>query len=256
VKNLVGKIELDQPCGTQADACFALLNETITSGIAEFPDVFESLNRMVQSWVKSKKAEQQIAVSWQDIFAIYHDDIITDNPRAKVKRDNAILQMIRTGQAEATYDVWKYLTNMLAKQKIGSAYSIQIMREMIRIGDTLSSDPTTTPDERTILKKTALDSLANLKGILENTYFTKRDYLYILRSDLVDSEGKSIQTDVFVEDLQSLVRQVDSSSLFETSNSGSMELQTIRGQLAWFTCILGKNAAYVKNPRVCRTTTG
>lgn len=95
-----------------------LLDQTLQSAGEDFPDVFIPLQRMIQSWVKGKKSEQQIALTWQDIFAIYHDDIINENPRAKVKRDNAILQMIRTSKADATYDVWKYLTNMLAKQKI------------------------------------------------------------------------------------------------------------------------------------------
>lgn len=130
------------------------------------------------------------------------------------------------------------------------------MREMIRIGDTLSNAATTTPDERATFKKTALESLTNLRSILENTYFIKKDYLFLLRSDLVDSEGKPIQTQVFVDDLQSLVSQVDSSTLFQdTGTTGTSQVQLIRGQLAWFTCILSKNATYIKNPRVCRTVT-
>lgn len=106
------------------------------------------------------------------------------------------------------------------------------------------------------LKKTALEALANLRNLLENTYFTKKEYLFILRGDLLDDKGKAIDTQVFVDDLQSLILQIDKSELFVVpdGDKAKEDMAVLRGQLKWFTCIFSKNEAYVQNPRVCRTT--
>jgi len=85
-------------------------------------------------------------------------------------------------------EVWGYLTQMLASQQLGSAYSLQIVREMIRIGDVLQRSPDIADDVRKSLTKSAVDSLTNLKSILENTYFTKKEYWFVLRDDLLDTE--------------------------------------------------------------------
>ena len=77
---------------------------------------------------------------------------------------------------------------MLADQKLGSVYSLQIMREMIRIGEALRTAPEISNDIKATLSQTAVDSLTNLRNLLENAYFTKQEYLFVLRSDLVDSE--------------------------------------------------------------------
>ncbi len=174
-------------------------------------------------------------------------------PRARIIRDKSILDMIKSGNTSANYEVWEYLTRMLADQKLGSVYSLQIMREMIRIGEALRTAPDISPDAKVKLSTTALASLTNLRNLLENAYFTKKEYLFILRSDLVDSEGKSIQTDVMIKDLQALITQIDKSALLQ-SNSGSSDIQVIRGQLLWFNCIFSRNAEYMANPRVCRVT--
>lgn len=124
--------------------------------------------------------------------------------------------MVRSGSTSANYEVWQYLTRMLSDQKLGSVYSLQIMREMIRIGETLRMAPDISADQKANLSKTAIDSLANLRNLLENAYFTKKEYLFILRSDLVDSEGKAIQADVMINDLQALINQIDKSALIQS----------------------------------------
>jgi len=76
--------------------------------------------------------------------------------------------------------------------------------------------PDISADQKATLSKTAIDSLANLRNLLENAYFTKKEYLFILRSDLVDSEGKAIQADVMINDLQALINQIDKSALIQS----------------------------------------
>lgn len=124
--------------------------------------------------------------------------------------------MVRSGSTSANYEVWQYLTRMLSDQKLGSVYSLQIMREMIRIGETLRMAPDISADQKATLSKTAIDSLANLRNLLENAYFTKKEYLFILRSDLVDSEGKAIQADVMINEHQALMNQIDKSALIQS----------------------------------------
>lgn len=91
---------------------------------------------------------------------------------------------------------------MLADQKLGSVYSLQIMKEMIRVGESLRTSPDISNDTKNTLTKAALESLSNLRNLLENAYFIKKEYLFVLRSDLVDTEGKTIQTESMVEDLR------------------------------------------------------
>lgn len=95
---------------------------------------------------------------------------------------------------------------------------------MIRIGEALRIAPDVSSEAKNTLSKTAIDSLTNLRNLLENAYFTKKEYLFVLRSDLVDSEGKSIQTDVMIKDLQALITQIDKSALLQTTNSNDMQL--------------------------------
>jgi len=59
---------------------------------------------------------------------------------------------------------------------------------MIRIGDVLQRSNDIPDETRKALTKSAVQSLSNLKTILENTYFTKKEYWFVLRTDLVDSE--------------------------------------------------------------------
>ncbi len=163
--------------------------------------------------------------------------------------------MIKSGSTDSSLETWEYLTQMLASQKLGSAYSLQIVREMIRIGDILQRSNEIPEATRKALVTSAIQSLSNLKTILENTYFTKKEYWFVLRTDLVDSEGNAIKNQVFINDLQELIKHIDGSSLIQVSSqeSGS-ELPTIRAQLVWFNCIFSRNEEYVTNPRICRTT--
>lgn len=125
---------------------------------------------------------------------------------------------------------------------------------MIRIGDTLQRSPDISEETRKALAKNAIESLTNLKNILENTYFTQKEYWFVLRDDLVDSDGKTIKNQVFINDLQELIKQVDSSVLIQSSRDGDDNLSVIRAQLVWFNCIFSRNDEYVNNPRICRTT--
>ncbi len=65
---------------------------------------------------------------------------------------------------------------------------MQIMREMIRIGEELMASKNLEPSLRDTLADTAIESLGNLKNLLENAYFTKQEYWFVLRTDLLDIE--------------------------------------------------------------------
>ena len=146
---------------------------------------------------------------------------------------------------------------MLADQKLWSVYSLQIMREMIRIGEGLLLAKDTSDTIKSTLTTTAIESLRNLRNLLENAYFTKKDYWFVLRTDLIDGEWKAIQTDTLTKDLQWLIEEIDRSALLKwaaSTNASASDLSTIRAQLAWFNCIFTRNAEYVANPRVCRIT--
>lgn len=144
---------------------------------------------------------------------------------------------------------------MLASQKLGSSYSLEIVREMIRIGDNLYRSGDLSEDAKKTLANNAITSLSNLKDILQNTYFTQKEYWFVLRDDLVDNEGNTIKNQTFINELQDLIQQMDSSTLLYQSNvSTGEDLRVLRAQLAWFNCIFSRNEEYVKNPRICRTT--
>jgi len=126
--------------------------------------------------------------------------------------------MIKSGSTDSSLETWEYLTQMLASQKLGSAYSLQIVREMICIGDILQRSNDIPEATRKALATSAIQSLSNLKTILENTYFTKKEYWFVLRTDLVDSEGNAIKNQVFINDLQELIKHIDASSLIQVSS--------------------------------------
>ena len=253
VSTLVNKIDRGDNCGPDMESCFRLLRDVINKNILVFPDVFWPIQQAVSSWTQLDPHAQQNVYSWKNIFHTYHNNLLAGDGRARIVRDKSILEMVRSGSTSANYEVWQYLTRMLSDQKLGSVYSLQIMREMIRIGETLRMAPDISADQKATLSKTAIDSLANLRNLLENAYFTKKEYLFILRSDLVDSEGKAIQADVMINDLQALINQIDKSALIQ-SGAGWANLQTIRWQLSWFNCIFSRNTEYMANPRVCRVT--
>jgi hypothetical protein len=250
---LVSKIDKWEPCGADVATCFTLLDDLMTDGESNFPDVFVPLQKAMSAWLQLDPQTQQNVFTWKHIFHTYHNNLLANEPRARAIRDGSILEMVRTGASSSQYEMWQYLTRMLADQKLWSVYSMQIMREMIRIGEELMTSKNLEPSLRDTLADTAIESLGNLKNLLENAYFTKQEYWFVLRTDLLDIEWKAIQTDTLTKDLQSLIEEIDKSPLLKLW-SGVDGLATIRGQLAWFRCIFNRNAEYVANPRVCRIT--
>ncbi len=256
VQSLINKIEVEDSCWGDSSSCFTILEDVFRRERSDFPEVFLPLERATQAWLQIDKNNDKNDYSWTSVFRTYHMQLISNDPRARVIRDKAILEMIQSWTTVSSIEIWDYLTRMLASQKLWSAYSLQIVREMIRIGDILQRSPESTAEVRKSLTKSAIESLSNLKGILENTYFTQKEYWFVLRDDLLDSEGKSIQNQVFINDLQALIKQIDTSSLIQDAGIESEEnLRVIRAQLAWFNCIFSRNEEYVGNPRICRATT-
>ena len=258
VSTLIAKIEKGEACDADVTSCFSALDDIIQTNKKRFPEVFWPLEKAINAWIQTDTDVTDNILTWKGIFRTYHMNFITANPRARIVRDKAILEMVRTGNTGAYYEMWQYLTQMLANQKLGSVYSLQIMREMIRIGESLRQSKTITDTIKSTLTKTAIDSLKNLRDLLENAYFTKQDYWFVLRSDLTDNEGKPVQTDALVGDLQALISEIDHSTLLQLGQNPWSEddLQVIRAQLAWFNCIFSRNAEYTNNPRVCRTVVG
>lgn len=256
IQSLVNKIEAGDSCGADSVSCFTILDDVFRRERDNFPEVFVPLERATQAWLQIGKSTENNDYSWASVFRIYHAQLLAWDARARVIRDKAILEMIQSGTTVSSREIWGYLTQMLASQKLWSAYSLQIVREMIRIWDVLQRSPDITDDVRQTLTKSAIESLSNLKNILENTYFTKKEYWFVLRDDLLDTEWNTIQNQVFINDLQELIKQMDTSALIQNPGSENEEnLRVIRAQLAWFNCIFSKNEEYVTNPRICRTTT-
>jgi len=255
IQLIIAKIDAGESCGADSASCFTLLSEIIEREKTAFPAVFSPLEHAVQAWMQLNIGKQDTGYSWISIFRTYHIQLLNGDPRARATRDKSILEMIKTWNTVSSLEIWDYLTQMLASQKLGSAYSLQIVREMIRIGDLLQKSQDIPEPTKKALAKNAIESLSNLKNILENTYFTKKEYWFVLRTDLVDDEGNTIKNYIFVNDLQELIKQIDSSAFIQWSDISSQKnLPLIRAQLAWFNCIFSRNDEYVNNPRICRTT--
>jgi hypothetical protein len=86
---------------------------------------------------------------------------------------------------------------------------------MIRIGESLIVSKDISDTQRATLTTTAIESLKNLRNLLENAYFKKQEYWFVLRTDLIDSAGKAIQNDNFIKDLQGLVDEINRSTLLK-----------------------------------------
>jgi hypothetical protein len=196
-------------------SCFVLLDTTIEKNRDVFPEVFDPIKKAVKAWIQLDTNTQQGIPTWKNIFHTYHNNLLTGNPQARAIRDAAILEMVRSGNTTSQYEIWQYLTRILADQKLGSVYSLQIMREMIRIGQELMLDKDTSEAIKNTLTNTAVESLRNLRNLLENAYFTKKEYWFVLRTDLVDGQGKAIQTDRLIQDLQGLIEEIDKSALLK-----------------------------------------
>lgn len=256
VQDLVTKIDTGDSCWTERALCFTLLEDLLKEEKQKFPEIFTPLEQTIHAWLQlDTNIQDSGGVTWTDIFRVYHVQLVAWNVRARAVRDKAILDMIRSGGTTSNIEVWWYLTQMLASQKLGSAYSLEIVREMIRIGDNLYRSGDLSEDAKKTLANNAITSLSNLKDILQNTYFTQKEYWFVLRDDLVDNEGNTIKNQTFINELQDLIQQIDSSTLlYQSDVSTGEELRVLRAQLAWFNCIFSRNEEYVKNPRICRTT--
>lgn len=237
------EVRKEGKCWDNPSSCYKYISTKIQEAKGIDPEILLWLEDPLKIWSK-KNSTQESEFSWKSIFQKYHFDSISDNKLAINTRDKAILSMIQSSK-EPTYEMWQYLTFILSKQKQGSPYSIKIMAEMIRLGEILKD-----VGHKDDILKESNNTLSNLKTILEQTYFDKKEgYLYVLKEWLKDEKGQDIDTSVFVDDLNKLIGEIDHSTLFlEYPN-----FRYLRRHLVWFTCIFEKNQAYVGDIRICRS---
>lgn len=120
------------------------------------------------------------------------------------------------------------------------------MTEMIRLGELLKDEV----DHKNTIIEESNRTLTNLRKVLEETYFDKKDnYLFVLKQNLKDDKGQKIDTIVFVNDLNQLISEIDKSTLFLEYP----DFRILRRHLSWFTCIFQKNKEYIQDIRVCRS---
>jgi len=224
-------------------ACSKFITESIAKGKAIDPNMFEWLEEPLLMWAK-KNSNPDFSLSWESIFQKYHSDVLSNNPLAISIRDKSILDMIQTSN-NPTYEMWLYLAFILWKEKTWSPYLLKIMTEMVRLGEILKSGE----HKKTIIEESNL-ALSNLKKILEETYFdTREGYIFILKKNLKDENGQDLDTKIFVNDLNSLIIEIDKSTLFLEYP----DFRILRRHLVWFTCIFGKNNEYLQDIRICRS---
>jgi len=119
------------------------------------------------------------------------------------------------------------------------------MTEMVRLGEILKNS-----EHKKIIIEESNAALSNLKKVLEETYFEKKeDYIFVLKQNLKDENGKNLDTKIFVNDLNSLIVEIDRSTLFLEYP----DFRILRRHLVWFTCIFGKNKEYLQDIRICRS---
>lgn len=118
ISALINKIDKGDSCGPDMESCFRLLRDVIGKNILVFPEVFEPIEDAVSSWTQLDPRAQQNVYSWRNIFHTYHNNLLAGEPRARVIRDKTILEMVRSGSTTPNYEVWQYLTRMLADQKL------------------------------------------------------------------------------------------------------------------------------------------
>ncbi len=83
-----------------------------------FPEVFTPVKKSVQAWIQLNPETRQNIFSWKNIFQVYHDNILSRDPLARVIRDRSMLEMVKNGNSVSQYEMWQYLTHMLADQKL------------------------------------------------------------------------------------------------------------------------------------------
>lgn len=252
---ILKKIHSYESCGASKDDCMIALEKKMNEGMMLFPQVFSTMKDAISVWMLMNTGKYTFRTDWIDIFRTYHMQRIQRNFLANSIRDKSILEMVKNGKSDESYAIWGFLTKMLASQNLGSTYSMKIVKEMLRMSDILSKSNTVTEIQKSTLITESLEGLQNVKNLLENTYFIKKNYWYVLRTDLLDNEWKPLSTDILTDDLNGIINQVDSSILFLSAIPDEKEkLWLIRAQLVWFKCIFEKNEAYVNNPRICRIT--
>ncbi len=236
-------VKAQKKCWDSAGSCVRFMTNNIQEGKKIDKDIFLWLEEPLIMWWK-RNSNLEVDFSWESIFQKYHLWVLSGDQTAVSVRDNAIVTMIQSSQ-NPTYEMWLYLTFILSKEKKGSPYSLKIMTEMIRLGELLKND---TEHRETIVEESNR-ALANLRKVLEETYFDKKDdYLFVLKENLKDDKGQKIDTIVFVNDLNQLISQIDKSSLFLEYP----DFRILRRHLSWFTCIFQKNKEYLQDIRVCR----
>lgn len=133
IETIIGKMNSRDVCGDSPDACHVLLREFLEEGKGIFPDIFIPLEEVIQAWIMINTGKITGSTSWLQIFRTYHMQRIQHDFLATINRDKAILDMIKFGRSRESIEVWGFLTKMLASQNFGSIYSMQIVREMLRI---------------------------------------------------------------------------------------------------------------------------
>lgn len=241
-------VKKQNKCWDIAGSCVRFMMSKIEEGERIDQSIFMWIKEPLLMWAR-KNSSIEVNYSWESIFQKYHLDILSDSSASSMVsainvRDNAIINMIRTTQ-NPTYEMWLYLTHILSRENKGSSYSIKIMTEMIRLGEILKN----TPWNKEIILEESNRALANLRSILETTYFDKKDdYLFVLKENLRDDKSQKIDTMTFVTDLNQLISEVDKSTLFLEYP----DFRVLRRHLSWFTCIFAKNKEYLEDIRVCR----
>lgn len=235
----------NKKCGESSWSCIRFINSKIEEGEKIDEDIFLWLKEPLIMWAKKNNNPINSWFTWESIFQKYHSDVLSGDRLAVNTRDSAILSMIRSSQ-NPTYEMWLYLTFILSKEKKWSPYSLQIMTEMVRLGNALEKKP----EYRTSIVEESNRALSNLRKVLEESYFDKQDdYLFVLKKDLKDEKWQKIDTIVFVNDLNQLIAEIDKSNLFLEYP----DFRILRRHLSWFTCIFQKNKEYLEDVRVCRS---
>ncbi len=237
-------VKKQKKCWESAGSCVRFITNSIQEGKKIDKNIFTTLENPLIMWAK-RNSNLETGFSWETIFQKYHLDVLEWNTSAVSTRDNSIVTMIQSSQ-NPTYEMWLYLTFILSKEKKGSPYSLKIMTEMIRLWESLKDD---IEHKETIIAESN-KTLANLRKVLEETYFDKKDdYLFVLKENLKDEKGQKIDTIIFVNDLNQLISEIDKSNLF----TEYPDFRVLRRHLSWFTCIFQKNKEYLQDIRVCRS---
>lgn len=244
ILNYMENVKKQKKCGETSDACIRFITRNIQEVEGIDANILIWLKDPLIMWAKKNSNPEDTNLTWESIFQKYHLDVLANDPLAVNTRDNSILTMIKSSR-DPTYEMWLYLTFILSKEKKWSPYSLKIMTEMVRLGNILEKDS----EHKEIIIEESNRALSSLRKVLEESYFDKLDsYLFVLKKDLKDDKGQKIDTVVFVNDLNQLIAEIDTSTLFLEYP----DFRVLRRHLAWFTCIFQKNKEYIQDRRVCR----